>query len=144
MKHINRKKEPLQRGLANAKALKILNDQAVNLTAICNHMNAPCDQLRSKKGRHYAWSTRRDVSQRLRMQGTIPSSCCVALLLSRLWHTHLSFYWSSRQKEVTRNICQSLMDMSVELKERLHFREINLLIVIFSFIWVCDIWPMID
>ena len=81
MKHINRKKEPPQRGLANAKALKILNDQAANLTAICNHMNAPCEQLRSKKGRHYAWSTRRDVSQRLRMQGAIPSSCYVALLV---------------------------------------------------------------
>ena len=34
-----------------------------------------CEQLRSKKGAHFAWSIQRDVNQGLRMKETIPCIC---------------------------------------------------------------------
>ena len=61
----------------------------------------------------------------------------------RLGHTHLSFYRNSVHREITRNICQSFIDMPVEWSKTLHFHQINLFVVLFSFIQVCDIWPMI-
>ena len=52
-------------------ALKLLRDRAPRLTATCNQMNAPCEQLRSKKDPHGAWFIRRDVGQDLRNAGKI-------------------------------------------------------------------------
>ena len=60
-------------------ALKLLRDRALRLTATFNQMNAPSEQLRSKKEPHCAWFFRRDVGQDLRMQETFSCSCNGAL-----------------------------------------------------------------
>ena len=42
------------------------------LNATCNQMNAPCEQLRSKKVPHCAWSIQRNVGHVLRISEKIP------------------------------------------------------------------------
>ena len=59
MQHINRTKEPPQRDWQMLKHLKFLSDGAAKITATCNQMNTPCEQLRSKKGPHCAFSLTR-------------------------------------------------------------------------------------
>ena len=55
--------------------VKWLRDRAARLTATWNWKNAPCEQLRSMKAPHCAWSIRGDVGQSLRMYQTFPWSC---------------------------------------------------------------------
>ena len=62
-------------------ALKFIRDPAARLTETCNQVHALCEQLRSKKDRHCAWSIQQDVIQALRMQKAIPCSWYGALLV---------------------------------------------------------------
>ena len=50
----------------------------------------------------------------------------------------------SGQRAGLRVSSESLIDMDVKLRESLCFHQITLLIVLFSFIWARDIWPIID
>ena len=86
MKHRDKKRASSER-ISNFKtmssshvSLKLLRDRALRLTATCNQMNASCEQLRSKKEPHCAWSIRGDVGQDLRMQETSSCSCNGAFL----------------------------------------------------------------
>ena len=60
--------------------LKLLRHRTPRLIAPCNQMNPPCEQLRSKKDLHCAWSIRRDVGHDLRMQEIFPCKCNGELL----------------------------------------------------------------
>ena len=60
--------------------LKWFRDRAAILTATCNQINGPCEQLPSKKTPHSAWSIGRDVGEVLHMQETFSCSYYGALL----------------------------------------------------------------
>ena len=47
-------------------------------------------------------------------------------------------------RELTSNRSEDLIDMSVEYCKRLHFRQITLFVVFFSFILARDTWPIIE
>ena len=109
-------------------------------------MNAPCKQLRSMKGPQCAWSIRRDVGQGLRMLETFPCSCYGALLArgrssSHLRHIYLCLWLTFVHRVLTSSRSEDLIDMSVECCKRLHFRQITLFVVFFSFILAPDTWP---
>ena len=74
-------KEPLQRGLANAKALKIFKRPSSKVNCNCNQMNAPCQKVQIKKGPHCVLSIRQEVGRDLHMQEKILCSCYGALLV---------------------------------------------------------------
>ena len=112
-------------------------------------MNAPCKQLRSMKGPQCAWSIRRDVRQGLRMLETFPCSCYGALLArgrssSHLRHIYLCLWLTFVHRVLTSSRSEDLIDMSVECCKRLHFRQITLFVVFFSFILARDTWPIIE
>ena len=50
----------------------------------------------------------------------------------------------SGQRAGPRVSSESLIDIDVELRESLCFHQITLFIVLFSFTWARDIWPIID
>ena len=63
--------------------LKWFRDRAARLTATCNQIDAPCEQLPSKKAPDCAWSIQQDVGQGLRMQETFSCSYYGALLATQ-------------------------------------------------------------
>ena len=80
----------------------------MRLTATCNQMNAPCEKLRSKKSPPFSWLIPRDVGQ---------------------GYANLFFLPNSAHRELTKNICQNFIDMSVEWNKRLQFCQITGFIV---------------
>ena len=92
-------------------------DQVASLTATCNQMNAPCEQLRSKKVPHWTSPTPRDVGQVLRKKKTVPCSCYGALLSKEQFletaqspiYGFLAFF---THRGISTNLLQDLLDIS--------------------------------
>ena len=80
----------------------------MRLTATWNQMNAPCEKLRSKKSPPFSWLIPRDIGQ---------------------GYANLSSLPNSAHRELTKNICQNFIGMSVEWNKRLQFCQITGFIV---------------
>ena len=112
-------------------------------------MDAPCDQLQSKKVSHCAWSICRDVDQVLRNQKSFRCSCYGALqargqFIESAQSPIYVFFGRFTHRALARKICQDLLDMSFWWSKRLHFGQITLFREFSCFGCGRDIWPMID
>ena len=110
------------------------------LIAVGRQMNAPSEQLESMKGPQSAWSIWRDKGQSLRMLEFSLGAATVHFCLgnsSSSYHEHVysCLLQTFLYRGLTSNPCCALIDMPVEWYKRLHFRQITLFIVFFSFIW---------
>lgn len=121
-------------------SVKFLRKQAAMLIAACSQMNAPSEQLQSIKGPQSAWSIWRDKDQSLRMLEFYLAAATVYFCPGDSSSSHHEHIYSCLSRTfsyrgLTSNLCWALIDMSVEWYKRLHFRQITLFIVFFSFIW---------
>ena len=112
-------------------------------------MDAPCDQLQSKKVSHCAWSICRDVDQVLRNQKSFRCSCYGALqargqFIESAQSPIYVFFGRFTHRALARKICQDLLDLSFWWSKRLHFGQITLFREFSCFGCGRDIWPMID
>ena len=109
-------------------------------------MNALWQQLGSMKVRQGTWSIGRDVGQGLRMLETLPHSCYGPEVRSssQLGHVYSCLWLAFVYMELTSNRWEDLIDMSVQCRKRLHFRQIGGFIVLSSFILALDVRTMID
>ena len=112
-------------------------------------MNASVQHLQSMKDPQCARSIPRDVGQGLRMLDTFPCRCYGAPLAR--WQTPQSAraclfmsFPNFCTEELARNLCQGVINMSVEWRKRPYFCQITLFIVFFSFPWGRDIWRIND
>ena len=125
--------------------LKLLKKRTARETATWSQINAQCKQLRSMKGPQCAWSIQQDLGQAFRMLEAFPCSCYGAFLargqVLEPARRCLCLWLAFMHRELTSNRCEDVIDMCVECFKRLHFLQVTLFVVFFSFIFI---WPIIE